>query len=225
MTATTSTLPVTCGHDASGQPAIIDLAVPAPHVLITGGFGCGLTTRRHHRRPGRAQRQHRQRMPPPHGRWHLDQWRAWYCAPRPDQRRRRRAAAHLIGEITELPDDPGVFGWHTPPGAAPKADGLCFGVAASRRRVYLIPAAACTAAKRAAASRGIRMPVTPGEIGAILAAWHLIILDPADGGPAWRRIRNVTSRIWDMPADTIQSAAATAAEPALPTPPPGGKGH
>jgi hypothetical protein len=137
--------------------------------------------------------------------------------------------AHLIGEASELPEDPGAFGWDISPGETPRPGGLCIGIAASGsgsgRRVYLFPVAAYAAAERAAASRGIPMPVTNPQASAVLAARHLIILDPADGGPAWRRIRNVTGRIWDMPADTLLAAAAPAAGPAPSTPPPGGKGH
>lgn len=137
--------------------------------------------------------------------------------------------AHLLGETAELPDDPGIFGWDTPQGETPRPGGLCIGIAASGsgngRRVYLFPVAAYAAAERAAASHGITMPMSHPQASADLAARHLIILDPADGGPAWMRVRNVTGRIWDMPADLILAPAAPAAGPASSTPPPGGKGR
>jgi hypothetical protein len=137
--------------------------------------------------------------------------------------------AHLLGEASELPEDPGAFGWAISPGEPPRPGGLCIGIAASGsgggRRVYLFPVAAYTAAERAAASHGITMPMSHPQASTDLAARHLIILDPADGGPARRRVRNVTGRVWDMAADTLLTAAAPDAAPATTTPPSNSKGH
>jgi hypothetical protein len=138
--------------------------------------------------------------------------------------------AHLLGETAELPDDPGIFGWDTRQGEALRPGGLCIGIAASGsgsgRRVYLFPVAAYAAAERAAASRGIPVPVTCVEASAVLSARRLIITDPAAPVlPACRRIRNVAGRVRDMPADLILTPAAPAAGTAPSTPPPGGKGR
>jgi hypothetical protein len=44
MTSAPPILPVVYGHDPSGRPAAVDLAGSAPHVLVAGSAGHGLTT-------------------------------------------------------------------------------------------------------------------------------------------------------------------------------------
>ncbi len=77
--------------------------------------------------------------------------------------------AHLLGEDSELPDEPALFGWHRPPAGPPQAGGLCIGIAAtgsgSGRRVYLFPVAAFTVAEQEAARLRTTLPVTFPQAG------------------------------------------------------------